>query len=72
MAFLALFSYLILIRQEEVPSIIEILVIVFVCTLCCEEIRQVRRQDFAVIRSMANSFHCALNNKLSMTKGTYE
>lgn len=45
MAFLALFSYLILIRQEEVPSIIEILVIVFVCTLCCEEIRQILHSE---------------------------
>lgn len=41
MVFLALFSYVILIRQDKIPSISEMVLIIFVCTLCTEEIRQV-------------------------------
>ena len=41
MLFLALFSYVVLVRQDKIPSIAEIVLIIFVCTLCAEEIRQV-------------------------------
>ena len=41
MLFLALFSYVVLVRQDKIPSIGEIVLIIFVCTLCAEEIRQV-------------------------------
>ena len=43
MLFLALFSYVVLVRQDKIPSIGEIVLIIFVCTLCAEEIRQVTR-----------------------------
>ncbi|XP_074627353.1 transient receptor potential cation channel subfamily M member-like 2 isoform X1 [Acropora palmata] len=45
LAFLTLFSYLILIRQDEIPSISEIVVIVFVCSLGTEEIRQILHSE---------------------------
>lgn len=41
--FLALFSYVILVRQATTPSNVETVVIVFVCSLFTEEIRQVRQ-----------------------------
>ena len=41
MVFLALFSYVILVRQDKTPSISETVLIIFVFTLCTEEIRQV-------------------------------
>ena len=41
MVFLALFSYVILVRQDKTPSISETVLIIFVLTLCTEEIRQV-------------------------------
>ena len=46
--FLALFSYVILVRQEKIPSnIVEIVIIIFVCTLLTEEIRQVKCNIFS-------------------------
>jgi len=41
MVFLALFSYVILVRQDKIPSISEIVLIIYVCTLLTEEIRQI-------------------------------
>ena len=41
MLFLALFSYVVLVRQDKFPSNSEIVLIIFVCTLFAEEIRQV-------------------------------
>ena len=41
MVFLALFSYVILVRQDKTPSVSETVLIIFVFTLCTEEIRQV-------------------------------
>ena len=41
--FLALFSYVILVRQATTPSNVETVVILFVCSLFTEEIRQVRQ-----------------------------
>ena len=49
MVFLALFSYVILIRQDKIPSISEKVLIIFVCTLCTEEIRQVFKPRFNLI-----------------------
>ena len=43
MVFLALFSYVILVRQATIPSNVETVVIIFVCSLFTEEIRQVRQ-----------------------------
>ncbi|PFX13442.1 Transient receptor potential cation channel subfamily M member 3 [Stylophora pistillata] len=40
MAFLVLFSFVILVKQDKIPSISEMVLIIFVCTLCTEEIRQ--------------------------------
>ncbi|KAL9968654.1 hypothetical protein ACROYT_G020769 [Oculina patagonica] len=45
LAFLVLFSYVILVRQENIPSISEIVLIIFVCTLCTEEIRQILHSE---------------------------
>ncbi|KAJ7363533.1 Transient receptor putative cation channel sub M member 7 [Desmophyllum pertusum] len=45
LAFLVLFSYVILVRQENIPSICEIVLIIFVCTLCTEEIRQILHSE---------------------------
>ena len=41
MAFLMLFSFVILVKADKIPSISEMVLIIFVCTLCTEEIRQV-------------------------------
>ena len=41
--FLALFSYVILVRQATIPSNVETVLIVFVCSFFTEEIRQVRQ-----------------------------
>ena len=49
LVFLALFSYVILIRQDKIPSISEKVLIIFVCTLCTEEIRQVFKPRFNLI-----------------------
>ena len=46
MAFLALFCYVILVRQDKIPSTSEIVLIIFVSTLCTEEIRQVIQDNF--------------------------
>ena len=46
MVFLALFSYVVLVRQDKIPSNIEIVIIIFVCTLFTEEIRQVKCNIF--------------------------
>lgn len=43
LVFLVLFSYVILVRQENIPSISEVVLIIFVCTLFTEEIRQVTK-----------------------------
>ncbi|CAH3032490.1 unnamed protein product [Porites lobata] len=45
MLFLALFSYVVLVRQDKIPSIAEIVLIIFVCTLCAEEIRQILHSE---------------------------
>ena len=39
--FLMVFSYVILVHSPSVPSITEVVLIVFVFTLCTEEVRQV-------------------------------
>lgn len=36
-----LFSFVILVKADKIPSISEMVLIIFVCTLCTEEIRQV-------------------------------
>ena len=36
-----LFSFVILVKADKIPSINEMVLIIFVCTLCTEEIRQV-------------------------------
>ena len=41
MVFLMLFSFVILVKADKIPSISEMVLIIFVCTLCTEEIRQV-------------------------------
>ena len=43
MEFLALFSYVILVRQATVPSNAETVLIVFVCSFFMDEIKQVRQ-----------------------------
>jgi len=45
LAFLVLFSYVILVRQENIPSISEVVLIIFVCTLFTEEIRQILHSE---------------------------
>ena len=60
LVFLALFSYVILIRQDKIPSISEKVLIIFVCTLCTEEIRQVFKPRFNLTFKLnQNSDSCA-------------
>ena len=51
MAFLMLFSFVILVKADKIPSISEIVLIIFVCTLCTEEIRQVTQKQVDKQRS---------------------
>lgn len=51
MAFLMLFSFVILVKADKIPSISEMVLIVFVCTLCTEEIRQVIQKQVDKQRS---------------------
>lgn len=51
MAFLMLFSFVILVKADKIPSISEMVLIVFVCTLCTEEIRQVIQKQVNKQRS---------------------
>ena len=39
-----LFSFVILVKADKIPSISEMVLIIFVCTLCTEEIRQVTQK----------------------------
>ena len=50
LAFLVLFSYVILVRQENIPSISEVVLIIFVCTLFTEEIRQVTTHEIFTVQ----------------------
>lgn len=45
MAFLMLFSFVILVKADKIPSISEMVLIIFVCTLCTEEIRQILHSE---------------------------
>ena len=51
MAFLMLFSFVILVKADKIPSISEMVLIIFVCTLCTEEIRQVIQKQVDKQRS---------------------
>ena len=51
MAFLMLFSFVILVKADKIPSISEMVLIIFVCTLCTEEIRQVIQKQVNKQRS---------------------
>lgn len=51
MAFLMLFSFVILVKADKIPSISEMVLIIFVCTLCTEEIRQVIKKQVDKQRS---------------------
>lgn len=46
-----LFSFVILVKADKIPSISEMVLIVFVCTLCTEEIRQVIQKQVNKQRS---------------------
>ena len=51
MVFLMLFSFVILVKADKIPSISEMVLIIFVCTLCTEEIRQVIQKQVNKQRS---------------------
>lgn len=51
MVFLMLFSFVILVKADKIPSISEMVLIIFVCTLCTEEIRQVIQKQVDKQRS---------------------
>lgn len=46
-----LFSFVILVKADKIPSISEMVLIIFVCTLCTEEIRQVIQKQVDKQRS---------------------
>ena len=46
-----LFSFVILVKADKIPSISEMVLIIFVCTLCTEEIRQVFQKQVDKQRS---------------------
>ena len=46
-----LFSFVILVKADKIPSISEMVLIIFVCTLCTEEIRQVIQKQVNKQRS---------------------
>ncbi|XP_022809071.1 transient receptor potential cation channel subfamily M member 3-like [Stylophora pistillata] len=56
MAFLVLFSFVILVKQDKIPSISEMVLIIFVCTLCTEEIRQILHSEPPTFGSKLNDW----------------
>lgn len=56
MAFLVLFSFVILVKQDRIPSISEMVLIIFVCTLCTEEIRQILHSEPPTFGSKLNDW----------------
>ncbi|KAK3749590.1 hypothetical protein QZH41_019731, partial [Actinostola sp. cb2023] len=48
MLFLMLFSYVILVTDRSYPIIAEVVLVVFICSLCSEEIRQILQSDVSI------------------------
>ncbi|CAH3032487.1 unnamed protein product, partial [Porites lobata] len=64
MLFLALFSYVVLVRQDKIPSIGEIVLIIFVCTLCAEEIRQILQSEPPTLKNKFKAWASSYWNRL--------